>query len=66
MANGGARFLLATSLAAIAVAVQAGETTTYTYDGRGRLIGTSSTGQVNNGIVTAIGYDGAGNRSTYR
>ena len=65
MVNGSARHLLATSLFALATAALAGETTTYTYDGRGRLKATSSTGTVNNGVATTIGYDAAGNRSSY-
>jgi len=43
----------------------AGETTTYSYDALGRLVATTSSGTVNNGVATAIGYDPAGNRSNY-
>jgi hypothetical protein len=63
--SGGARFLLATSACAIASMAQAGETTTYTYDALGRLIASTSSGTVNNGLTTAIGYDPAGNRASY-
>ena len=65
MIEGGARLFLATSLCAIAVAVQATETTTYTYDALGRLVATGSSGTVNGGVSTAVGYDPAGNRSGY-
>jgi hypothetical protein len=60
-----ARLLLATSAAAVAVGVQASETTTYQYDALGRLVAVTSSGTVNNGIATSIGYDPAGNRSGY-
>jgi hypothetical protein len=43
----------------------AAETITYTYDALGRLTSTASSGSVNNGISTTIGYDPAGNRSNY-
>ncbi len=43
----------------------ASETVTYTYDALGRLVATSSSGTVNDGIVTAVSYDAAGNRSSY-
>jgi hypothetical protein len=48
-----------------ASAAGAGETVTYSYDALGRLTGASSTGSVNNGVATTIGYDPAGNRSSY-
>lgn len=57
---------LATSLALFAAApVLASETVIYTYDELGRLVRTSQTGTVNNGIVTDIDYDAAGNRTDY-
>ncbi|GAA0474997.1 hypothetical protein GCM10009096_15750 [Parasphingorhabdus litoris] len=43
----------------------ASETVTYTYDELGRLVRTSQTGSVNNGVVTDIDYDDAGNRTQY-
>ncbi len=43
----------------------ASETVTYKYDELGRLIRTSQTGSVNNGVVTDIDYDAAGNRTDY-
>ena len=58
-------WLLAGSGLALASAVRAGETTTYSYDALGRLTATSTTGTVNNGVATGIAYDPAGNRSSY-
>ncbi|MEA3063800.1 MAG: hypothetical protein QOJ27_228, partial [Sphingomonadales bacterium] len=60
-----AGLLLATSALAWAGAANAGETVTYTYDALGRLVATSSSGTVNNGVASALGYDPAGNRSSY-
>lgn len=65
MMKGSARLFLATSLFAIAAAVQAGETVTYSYDALGRLTANSSIGTVNDGVTSSIGYDAAGNRSIY-
>lgn len=44
---------------------QASSTTTYTYDALGRLVATSTTGTVNNGVTTSTSYDPADNRTTY-
>jgi hypothetical protein len=63
--SGAAGYLLATSVFALAGAARAGETTTYAYDALGRLIATTSSGTVNNGLTAQLGYDPAGNRSTY-
>jgi hypothetical protein len=60
-----AKYLLATSAFALAAEAQAGETTAYSYDPLGRLVATSSTGTVNNGVATSVAYDPAGNRSSY-
>lgn len=60
-----ARLLLAMSACALATAAMAGETTTYTYDALGRLVTASSIGTVSNGVSATIGYDPAGNRSSY-
>ncbi|HEX8225553.1 MAG TPA: Calx-beta domain-containing protein [Allosphingosinicella sp.] len=46
-------------------AAEAAETITYSYDALGRLTASSTTGTVNNGVSTGIGYDSAGNRTTY-
>lgn len=54
-------FLLACSVAALASGAEAGETITYTYDALGRLIATTS----DQGTSTGVGYDRAGNRTTY-
>jgi YD repeat-containing protein len=60
-----ARLFLATSSCALATAALASETTTYSYDALGRLVATTSSGTVNNGLATSIAYDPAGNRSCY-
>jgi hypothetical protein len=60
-----AGLLLAASVTAIAGAAEASETVTYTYDALGRLTATTSSGNVNNGVATSLGYDPAGNRSSY-
>jgi RHS Repeat len=60
-----AGLLPAASVIALAGAAEASETTTYAYDALGRLVATSSTGTVNNGVATGIAYDPAGNRSSY-
>jgi hypothetical protein len=63
--RGRAGLLLATSAVALASAAEGGETITYRYDALGRLTATSTSGTVNNGVSTAVGYDPAGNRSSY-
>jgi outer membrane biosynthesis protein TonB len=60
-----AGLLAAASASAVASAASAAETTTYSYDALGRLVSTASSGPVNNGVATSVGYDPAGNRSTY-
>src|SRR5438067_2590581 len=65
-----ARLILALTWCALASfgATPAGamtETVTYRYDALGRLVATSSSGSVNNGLATGIAYDPAGNRSAY-
>jgi hypothetical protein len=64
--KGMARLILAASLLALAGGAQGGETVTYGYDALGRLVGTSTSGTVNNGLTTSLGYDWAGNRACYR
>ncbi len=58
---------VAAILAALLTATPAfaSETVIYKYDELGRLIRTSQTGSVNNGVVTDIDYDAAGNRTDY-
>jgi YD repeat-containing protein len=63
--NYGARLLLATSSFALATVAQAGVTTTYAYDALGRLVAVATSGDVNNGLGTAVSYDPAGNRTSY-
>jgi hypothetical protein len=60
-----AGLLLASSVIAVVSAAQASETVTYSYDALGRLTASSSSGTVNNGATSTIGYDAAGNRSIY-
>lgn len=56
---------LTASAVAVAGAARASETVTYSYDALGRLTASSSSGTVNNGATSTIGYDAAGNRSIY-
>jgi len=70
MKSNRARYFLAAStfaLASSALASQARaqETTTYRYDALGRLVATNTSGSVNDGLATSVGYDAAGNRSSY-
>jgi hypothetical protein len=44
----------------------AASTTTYTYDGLGRLIGATTSGTVNDGVQLNTTYDAADNRATYQ
>ena len=60
-----AGLFLAASSCALATAALASETVAYTYDAFGRLVATTSSGNVNNGVTTTVGYDPAGNRSTF-
>lgn len=43
----------------------AGETITYTYDAKGRLVVKKSTGSANNNRTQSYCYDKAGNRVTF-
>lgn len=63
--TGSARLLLATSVFAWVTAAHASGTTSYSYDALGRLVSSSNSGAVNNGLSTSLGYDPAGNRSSY-
>lgn len=58
-------YLLACSVLSLASPARAGETVTYAYDALGRLTATSSSGTVNSGVTSSVGYDSAGNRSLY-
>lgn len=64
--RGGARLVLATSAIAMAAAAQADEKITYSYDALGRLVATTNSGTLNNGVNTSLGYDSAGNRLCYK
>jgi YD repeat-containing protein len=57
--------ILAFVVALTAIAVNASETITYSYDAHGRVVGVSHSGTVNNGQAAAISYDPADNRSNY-
>jgi hypothetical protein len=59
------RFALVASPFFAFVAAAANETVTYSYDALGRLTAQSTTGTVNNGNSTTVGYDQAGNRVCY-
>lgn len=54
------------SYAVLITAAQANSTTTYTYDALGRLVQSSTTGTVNNGVQISTIYDPADNRTTYK
>src|SRR3712207_5653552 len=60
-----ARLFLATSSLAAAVAVQASETTSYSYDALGRLTISTISGGSNHSVGTATCFDAAGNRTRY-
>jgi YD repeat-containing protein len=53
------------ALAALGARAEAGETRIYGYDALGRLVSATSSGTVNDGLATTIGYDPAGNRQSY-
>jgi YD repeat-containing protein len=44
----------------------AAETISYTYDALGRLVATTKSGTINNGVTTNITLDAAGNRTNYQ
>ena len=46
----------------ISSAAQAGETITYTYDAKGRLVKVVHTGSINNNVQTTYTHDKADNR----
>jgi hypothetical protein len=60
------KYVCAVAIAAVLCAsAQASETISYTYDALGRLTTEAHAGTVNSGIQNTIGYDPAGNRSSY-
>ena len=54
-----------TTAAVLSCSALAQETATYSYDGLGRLKGSSITGGTNNGRATGTCFDAAGNRTRY-
>jgi YD repeat-containing protein len=54
---------LAVSSAVAATPAAAGETITYTYDARGRLVKVERSGTVNNGVKAEYAHDKADNRT---
>ena len=63
-----AKIWLTASVATIAIlscSALAQETTNYSYDGLGRLKGSTITGGTNNGRATGTCFDAAGNRMRY-
>lgn len=57
-------FAILIVLLGIGAAAYAGETITYKYDARGRLVEVRRSGTVNNNIVTNYSLDKADNRNT--
>lgn len=55
----------AASIAILSYSAWAQETTTYSYDGLGRLKGSSIAGGTNTGRTTGTCFDAAGNRTRY-
>lgn len=55
---------LLASTALLAGTAHAGETVTYTYDAKGRLVKVVHTGTVNNNVQTTYTHDKADNRKT--
>jgi hypothetical protein len=49
---------------AVAAPSMAGETITYSYDAKGRVVSVVRTGTVNNGVTTTYTHDKANNRKT--
>ena len=57
------KLLIALTVAALAATAMAGETITYSYDARGRLVKVQHSGSVNNNVTTNYSYDKADNRT---
>jgi len=58
------KVLVALAGAALAAAAMAGETISYSYDARGRLVKVVRGGSVNNAVTASYSYDRADNRTT--
>lgn len=56
--------LIAAALASVPTAALAGETITYSYDARGRLVQVAHAGSVNDGLVSSYAFDKADNRTS--
>jgi hypothetical protein len=56
--------LIATAGLALPAVANASETTTYSYDARGRLTQVARSGTVNNGVTTSYAHDKANNRTS--
>ena len=50
----------------VALPAHAGETVTYTYDAKGRLVSVVHTGTVNNNVQTTYNHDKADNRTNVK
>ncbi|HEV2818086.1 MAG TPA: hypothetical protein VGW40_12795 [Allosphingosinicella sp.] len=57
------KVLIAAALAALAATAMAGETISYSYDARGRLVRVVRSGSVNNNVAANYSYDKADNRT---
>jgi len=57
------KMLIALALAALAATAMAGETITYSYDARGRLVKVARTGTVNANVTANYAFDKADNRT---
>ena len=55
--------MVAMLLASTSTAALASETTTYTYDSKGRLVKVVKSGSVNNGVTSEYGHDKVDNRT---
>lgn len=63
MAGRAEKVLIAAAFAALAATAMAGETITYSYDARGRLVRVVRSGSVNNAVTANYSYDKADNRT---
>lgn len=62
----GSSFFIVVLITTIPASALASETTTYTYDAKGRLVKVVHTGTVNNGITKEYTYDEADNRKNLK
>ncbi len=58
--------MVAMLLASASTSALASETTTYTYDAKGRLVKVVKSGSVNNGVTTDYTHDKADNRTNVK